>query len=100
MFIIVSRQQREEISRKKEKMESMLKGKKSSTGVARPESPGSRRRRSLRRSTLPSRRIASSSRGNIDVCFKINEFLSFLYLRKAYFLQDCFKENMREWIEP
>lgn len=63
----LARQQREEISRKKEKLEAMLKGKKNSTGIARPESPGSRKRRTLRRSTLPSRRIQSSSRTNIDV---------------------------------
>ncbi|KAL4227526.1 Tubulin polyglutamylase ttll6 [Mactra antiquata] len=63
----LARQQREEISRKKEKMESMLKGKKTSTGVARPESPGSRRRRSLRRTTLPARRIQSSSRTSLDI---------------------------------
>ncbi|XP_052279829.1 tubulin polyglutamylase ttll6-like isoform X9 [Dreissena polymorpha] len=61
----MARQQREEISRKKEKLESMLKGKKNTTGVARPESPGSRRRKSLRRTTLPSRRI-TSSRTNLE----------------------------------
>ena len=61
------RQQREELTRKKEKMESMLKGKKNTTGVARPESPGSRRRRSLRRTTMPTRRLASSSRSNVEV---------------------------------
>ncbi|XP_060583318.1 probable beta-tubulin polyglutamylase isoform X5 [Ruditapes philippinarum] len=63
----LARQQREEISRKKEKLEAMLKGKKSTTGVARPESPGSRRRRSLRRTTMPARRIQSSSRTSLDM---------------------------------
>jgi len=66
-FSYVNRQQREEISRKKEKMEAMLKGKKNTTGVVRPESPGSRRRRSLRRTTMPTRRIASSSRTSLEV---------------------------------
>ncbi|XP_053405841.1 tubulin polyglutamylase ttll6-like isoform X23 [Mercenaria mercenaria] len=63
----LARQQREEISRKKEKLEAMLKGKKNMTGVARPESPGSRRRRSLRRTTMPARRIQSSSRSSLDM---------------------------------
>lgn len=45
----------------------MLKGKKNTTGVVRPESPGSRRRRSLRRTTMPARRIQSSSRTSLDV---------------------------------
>ncbi|KAL5005179.1 hypothetical protein ScPMuIL_018635, partial [Solemya velum] len=60
----LARQQREEISRKKQKMESMLKGKRSLTGL-RPESPGSRRRRTLRRQVLPNRR-PSLSRNSHD----------------------------------
>ncbi|XP_052793538.1 tubulin polyglutamylase ttll6-like isoform X30 [Mya arenaria] len=62
----LARQQREEITRKKEKLEAMLKGKKSTTCVARPESPGSRRRRNLRRTTMPARRITSSSRTTME----------------------------------
>ena len=69
--VFSTRQQREELTRKKEKMESMLKGKKSQTGVARPESPSSRRRRSLRRTTMPTRRLASNSRSAIDVRNKV-----------------------------
>ena len=61
----VCRQQRDEIARKKEKLESMLKGKKSQASV-RPESPNSRRRRSLKRTTMPSRRL-SGSRNSSDV---------------------------------
>ncbi|XP_071166356.1 tubulin polyglutamylase ttll6-like isoform X20 [Mytilus edulis] len=55
----MARQQRDEIARKKEKLESMLKGKKSQQSV-RPESPNSRRRRSLKRTTMPSRRLSGS----------------------------------------
>ncbi len=45
------RQQREEIMRKQEKLESMLKKKKE----ARPESPGGRRKRVKRPSIVPRR---------------------------------------------
>ncbi|XP_052098054.1 tubulin polyglutamylase ttll6-like isoform X18 [Mytilus californianus] len=55
----MARQQRDEIARKKEKLESMLKGKKSQSSI-RPESPNSRRRRSLKRTTMPSRRLSGS----------------------------------------
>ncbi|KAJ8304722.1 hypothetical protein KUTeg_018305 [Tegillarca granosa] len=61
----LARQQRDEIQRKKDKMESMLKGKKNSTGV-RPESPNSRKRRSLKRSTLLGRRLPNS-KNNYEV---------------------------------
>ena len=60
----MARQQRDEIARKKEKLESMLKGKKSQA-LVRPESPNSRRRRSLKRTTMPSRRL-SGSRNSSD----------------------------------
>ncbi|XP_046329659.1 tubulin polyglutamylase ttll6-like isoform X5 [Haliotis rufescens] len=57
----LARQQREEIMRKKEKMESMIKGGKKKDGsILRPESPTGRKRRTLRRSTMPSRRLSSS----------------------------------------
>ncbi|XP_046559027.1 LOW QUALITY PROTEIN: tubulin polyglutamylase ttll6-like [Haliotis rubra] len=57
----LARQQREEIIRKKEKMESMIKGGKKKDGsVLRPESPTSRKRRTLRRSTMPTHRLSSS----------------------------------------
>ncbi|KAL3867098.1 hypothetical protein ACJMK2_044329 [Sinanodonta woodiana] len=63
----MARQQREDISRKKEKLEAMLKGGKKNTTGVRPESPGSRRRRSLRRTTMPSRRLITSSKPSLEV---------------------------------
>ncbi|XP_013405921.1 tubulin polyglutamylase TTLL13P-like [Lingula anatina] len=54
-----ARQQREEILRKKEKMEMMLNKNKK---AARPESPGSRKRR-LKRPSVPRRQLASSRQG-------------------------------------
>ncbi|KAK3593774.1 hypothetical protein CHS0354_014313 [Potamilus streckersoni] len=63
----MARQQREDISRKKEKLEAMLKGGKKNTTGVRPESPGSRRRRSLRRTTVPSRRLISSSKPSLEI---------------------------------
>ncbi|XP_069136950.1 tubulin polyglutamylase ttll6-like isoform X10 [Argopecten irradians] len=62
----LARQQRDDIARKKEKLESMLKGKKGNTTGLRPESPNSRRRRTLRRTTMPSRRLLSS-RNSLEV---------------------------------
>ncbi|XP_021349618.1 tubulin polyglutamylase ttll6-like isoform X2 [Mizuhopecten yessoensis] len=62
----LARQQRDDIARKKEKLESMLKGKKVNTTGLRPESPNSRRRRTLRRTTMPSRRLLSS-RNSLEV---------------------------------
>lgn len=78
------RQQREEITRKKEKMESMLKGKKNTTGVARPESPSSRRRRSLRRTTMPTRRLASTSRSTVDVRIHYRDHTGNLLCKQCY----------------
>ena len=68
MYVINYRQQRDEIARKKEKLESMLKGKKSQQSV-RPESPNSRRRRSLKRTTMPSRRLS----GSRNSCSEVRE---------------------------
>ncbi|XP_061165507.1 tubulin polyglutamylase ttll6-like isoform X10 [Saccostrea echinata] len=65
----MARQQRDEIARKKEKLESMLKGKKNSSTGLRPESPGSRRRKSVKRALVPSRRL-TNARGNMEVCLK------------------------------
>ncbi|XP_041370181.1 tubulin polyglutamylase ttll6-like isoform X2 [Gigantopelta aegis] len=50
----MARQQREELSRKKEKSESLKQGRKKD-GLLRPESPNSRKRRALSRTCLPSR---------------------------------------------
>lgn len=50
------RQQREEITRKKEKLDAILKGKRS--GLARPESPGTRRRR-IKRPSMPGRHLSA-----------------------------------------
>lgn len=61
----LARQQREEIMRKKEKMESMLKGRKRVEGL-RPESPNGRRRRTTWRTTASFRpRLAHTS--HLDV---------------------------------
>lgn len=76
-FSFIIRQQRDEIQRKKEKLESMLKGKKSQSAV-RPESPNSRRRRSLKRTTVPTRRL-SSSRNSMEVCMDIRD-IDLLYV--------------------
>ncbi|XP_062575676.1 tubulin polyglutamylase ttll6-like isoform X11 [Saccostrea cucullata] len=65
----MARQQRDEIARKKEKLESMLKGKKNSSTGLRPESPGSRRRKSVKRALVPSRRL-TNARGSMEVCLK------------------------------
>ena len=54
-----ARQQREEILRKQEKLESMLKKTRNKDGV-RPESPGIRRRK-LRRSNVPTRRFGHTT---------------------------------------
>ncbi|XP_064608777.1 tubulin polyglutamylase ttll6-like isoform X3 [Liolophura sinensis] len=53
----MARQQREEITRKKEKLDAILKGKRS--GLARPESPGTRRRR-IKRPSMPGRHLSAS----------------------------------------
>ncbi|KAK6188733.1 hypothetical protein SNE40_004850 [Patella caerulea] len=60
----MARQQREEILRKKEKLEAIMKGKKKD-GL-RPESPTARKRRTLRRTTMPSRKL-NISRQNGDI---------------------------------
>ncbi|ESO89624.1 hypothetical protein LOTGIDRAFT_124780 [Lottia gigantea] len=60
----IARQQREDILRKKEKQESMLKGKKKD-GL-RPESPNLRKRKTLRRTIMPSRKFYNG-RPNGDV---------------------------------
>nr|XP_034325503.1 tubulin polyglutamylase ttll6 isoform X37 [Crassostrea gigas] len=65
----MARQQRDEIARKKEKMESMLKGKRNSSTGLRPESPSSRRKRSIKRAIVPTRRL-TNARGNMEVCLK------------------------------
>ncbi|ELU05410.1 hypothetical protein CAPTEDRAFT_124734, partial [Capitella teleta] len=55
-----ARQQREEIIRKQEKLEGMLRKKKDPSGL-RPESPGSRvKRRVVKRPLMPARRLATS----------------------------------------
>ncbi|KAH9518410.1 Tubulin polyglutamylase ttll13p [Bulinus truncatus] len=54
----MARQQREEIMRKKEKNEMMLKGK-AKKDVLRPESPGRRRRKLSNRPTLPLRHLGN-----------------------------------------
>ncbi|XP_074651211.1 tubulin polyglutamylase ttll6-like isoform X2 [Tubulanus polymorphus] len=53
-----ARQQREEILRKKEKLESMLKGKKRDS--LRPESPGGNRKRRPRKASVPLRKYNTS----------------------------------------
>ncbi|XP_056022268.1 tubulin polyglutamylase TTLL13-like isoform X13 [Ostrea edulis] len=63
----MARQQRDEIARKKEKLESMLKGKRNSSTGLRPESPNSRRRRSVKRAIAPSTRRLTNARGNMEV---------------------------------
>nr|XP_022333044.1 tubulin polyglutamylase ttll6-like isoform X9 [Crassostrea virginica] len=65
----MARQQRDEIARKKEKLESMIKGKRNSSTGLRPESPGSRRKRSIKRAIVPTRRMINA-RGNMEVCLK------------------------------
>lgn len=65
-FFTICRQQRDEIARKKEKMESMLKGKRNSSTGLRPESPTSRRKRSIKRAIVPTRRL-TNARGNMEV---------------------------------
>ncbi|XP_055956580.1 tubulin polyglutamylase ttll6 isoform X1 [Patella vulgata] len=60
----MARQQREEILRKKEKQDAIMKGKKKD-GL-RPESPTARKRRTLRRTTMPSRKL-NVSRLNGDI---------------------------------
>lgn len=62
----MARQQRDEIARKKEKMESMLKGKRNSSTGLRPESPTSRRKRSIKRAIVPTRRL-TNARGNMEI---------------------------------
>lgn len=62
----MARQQRDEIARKKEKMESMLKGKRNSSTGLRPESPSSRRKRSIKRAIVPTRRL-TNARGNMEI---------------------------------
>ncbi|KAK3096766.1 hypothetical protein FSP39_003043 [Pinctada imbricata] len=64
----LARQQRDEIQRKKEKLESMLKDKKSSNALARPESPNSRRRRPFKRGPIPTRRY-TNARSNLEACY-------------------------------
>uniref|UniRef100_A0A2C9JJJ6 Tubulin--tyrosine ligase-like protein 9 n=1 Tax=Biomphalaria glabrata TaxID=6526 RepID=A0A2C9JJJ6_BIOGL len=59
----MARQQREEIMRKKEKNEMMLKGK-AKKDVLRPESPGRRRRKLSSRPTLPLRHIGNQQMPN------------------------------------
>ncbi|KAI0235683.1 Tubulin polyglutamylase TTLL13P [Lamellibrachia satsuma] len=54
-----ARQQREEIMRRQEKLEAMIKKKKD---YLRPESPGSNRRRRAKRLVGPTRRLTSGSR--------------------------------------
>lgn len=66
VFFQHCRQQRDEIARKKEKMESMLKGKRNSSTGLRPESPSSRRKRSIKRAIVPTRRL-TNARGNMEV---------------------------------
>ncbi|XP_056022292.1 tubulin polyglutamylase ttll6-like isoform X37 [Ostrea edulis] len=63
----MARQQRDEIARKKEKLESMLKGKRNSSTGLRPESPNSRRRRSVKRAIAPSTRRLTNARGNMEI---------------------------------
>nr|XP_022333045.1 tubulin polyglutamylase ttll6-like isoform X10 [Crassostrea virginica] len=62
----MARQQRDEIARKKEKLESMIKGKRNSSTGLRPESPGSRRKRSIKRAIVPTRRMINA-RGNMEI---------------------------------
>ena len=60
-MLTADRQQREEILRKQEKLEVMLKRKKGEAGGVRPESPGARgRRRVVKRPSMPARRLATA----------------------------------------
>ena len=71
------RQQREEIMRKQEKLESMIRKKKD----ARPESPTGRRNRKTRRPSMPSRRFGNTRSNEVSCNVKCIPFcLSYLTL--------------------
>lgn len=67
-FFSFPRQQREEIIRKQEKMEGMLRKKKDlSGGLMHPESPGGRqKRRVVKRPIMPARRLGTGRTNEVS----------------------------------
>lgn len=92
MSNLLFRQQREELLRKKEKNEMMLKGRGKRDGV-RPESPG-RRRRLSHRPTLPLRHLNSQRQmaSEVSLCRGVPLFWPCIFLihELSYLKKICF----------